>query len=137
MTSNDNLQYTINNFKNEYGVKEVPNLKISLIDGDKNIYTFFIDSVIYYHHIYDTQVRKNECHVTASLIVAQDLEVLLSRKYEKYVIETEHTFRKAETGQDEIVYLPAQLYNNLNIDYEMTAEGEPTKWEFIFYNEYY
>lgn len=132
-----NLQYTINDFKNEYGAKEVPNLKISLIDGNELKYTFFIDSLKEYHHIYDTQTRKNECHVIAGLIGKQDLEVLLSRKYEKYVVEAEHIFRSAETGEDEVVYLPAQLYNNLNIDYEMNPEEYPTNWEFTFYNEYY
>ena len=131
------LQYVNNDLKDQCVIKDVPNLKISLIDGNELKYTFFIDSLKYYHHIYDTQIRKNECHLTAALISKQDLEVLLSRKYEKYVIEAEHVFRNAETGKNEIVYLPAQLYNNLNIEYELNVEDTFINWNFTFYNEYY
>lgn len=135
MISYKDIHYRVNDFENEYAMREVPNLKVTLIDGNEVKYTFFIDSLKNYHHIYDTQIKKNECHIITALIGKQDLEVLLSKKYEKYIIEAEHIFRSAETGKDEIIYLPAQVYNNLNIDYEIDVEGDPTNWEFIFYNE--
>ena len=118
--------------REEFGCKEVPTLRISLMDNNEIKYVIIIDSLSYYHYYFNN--GESYLKIDVNLINDTDYAVLVSKKYDKYLVETRNYWRNATTGKDTIIENPAQIYHNISITYEINSNGDPTKWEFVFDN---
>ena len=116
-----------------YGSKEVPNFKISLMDNDKIIYSFENDTAKYFYHNFNT--NKESVRITFALMNPTDFAVLLSKKYDKYILEPTMTWRSSKTFEDEQIEAPARVFTNFEFFYEVGCEGDPIDWTMEFWNE--
>ena len=116
-----------------YGSKEVPNLKISLMDNDKIIYSFENDTVKYFYHNFNT--NKESIKITFALMNPTDFAVLLSKRYDKYILESTMIWRNSQTYEDEEIESPARIFTNFEFVYTVNFEGDPIDWAMEFWNE--
>lgn len=116
----------------EFGCNELPTLRISLMDNNEIKYVIIIDSLSYYHYYFNN--GESYLKIDANLINDVDYAVLVSKKYDKYLVETRNYWRNATTGKDTVIENPAQIYHNISITYEINSNSDPTKWEFVFDN---
>lgn len=116
-----------------YGSKEVPYLKISLVDNDKIVYSFENDTVKYFYHNFNT--NKESIRITFGLMNPTDLAVLLSKDYDKYILESTMIWRNSQTFEDEKIESPTRVFTNFGISYEVSYKGDPIDWIVEFWNE--
>ena len=116
-----------------YGSKEVPNIKISLMDNNKIIYSFENDTVKYFYHNFNT--NEESIKITFTLMNPTDFAVLLSKKYDKYILESTMIWRNSQTYEDEEIESPTRVFTNFKISYEVSYKGDPIEWTMEFWNE--
>lgn len=116
-----------------YGSKEVPNFKISLMDNDKIVYSFENDTVKYFYHNFNT--NKENIRITFALMNPTDFAVLLSKKYDKYILESTMIWRNSQTGEDEKIESPTRVFTNFEFIYTANSRGDPIDWAMEFWNE--
>ena len=116
--------------RTQFGCKEVPDLKISLVENDKIVYEIVLDSLTYYYYSFN---KEKYLRFNIATINDKDYAILVSKKYDKYFVETRNYWRNAETGKDEIIKTPAQVYSKIDITYQLDVNNnDGTRWEFIF-----
>ena len=115
-----------------YGCKDVPNIKISLMDDNEIKYTFKHNAVNSFFYQFGTDKEKME--ILLQLMNPIDYAVLISKKYEKYIVESSTYWRNSQTGEDEIIESPARVFNNFKIYYTVDCYGDPIKWYLKFWN---
>lgn len=120
-----------NEMRKQFGCKEVPTLKISLIENDKIVYEIILDSLTYYYYSFG---KEKYLRFEVATINDEDYAVLVSKNYDRCIVETRNYWRSAKTGEDEIIETPAQVYDEFNLVYRLRNDGEPTRWEFTFKN---
>ena len=116
-----------------YGSKEVPNFKISLMDNDKIVYSFENDTVKYFYHNFNT--NKEKIKITFALMNPTDFAVLLSKRYDKYILESTMIWRNSQTYEDEEIESPARVFTNFELIYTANLKGDPIDWAMEFWNE--
>jgi len=116
--------------REQFGAKEVPDIKLSLVENDKIIYEMIFTNVT----IYRFEFSNGKPHVSFSLstINPQDYQILISKKYDKYFIETTNYWRSCKDIQDHLIELPCQVYTQMYLSNGFKAEGDPTQWKFTF-----
>lgn len=115
-----------------YGCNEPPYLRISVMDENKIIYSFALNSI----KDYETCFGKQQDYITFNtpVINPKDYSVLVSKKYQKYLIEINQMMRNGETLKDELIEFPSKIFSNLELSYSANAMGEPVSWNFYFNN---
>lgn len=116
--------------KEQFGAKDVPEIKLSLVENDKIVYEIIFTNL----SIYKFEFYRGKPHVSFSSTTMnpEDFQVLVSKKYDKYFVETANYWKSTKDCQDYPVELPCQVYTEISIFQVFTAEGEPTQWKFIF-----
>lgn len=115
-----------------YGCKDVPNIKISLMDDNEIKYTFEHNAVTHFFYQFGTDKEKME--ILLQLMNPIDYAVLISKKYEKYIVESSTYWRNSQTYEDEIIESPARIFNNFKIYYTVNYSGAPIEWHLEFWN---
>lgn len=119
-------------FETLYGCKEVPNIKISLMEDDKIVFSFENDGVIKYDYQYGT--NKDILYITLCVMNPMTYHILISKTYDKYIIEGKNIWRSQKTGKDEQIESPARVFTNFSIQNCLNIE-DPTQWHLTFWNE--
>lgn len=119
-----------NEVREQYGCKEAPDIRLSLMDGNEVIYKMTLNTLV--SHKMEFGSRYKRIQFSTALMNNKDYAVLISKVYEKYVVETQQYWRSAEDGKDHVVELPAQVFHDFEIEYETECEGEPARWKFTF-----
>jgi len=116
--------------REQFRAKEVPDIKLSLVENDKIIYEMIFTNVT----IYRFEFFNGKPHVSFSLntINSQDYQALISKKYDKYFVETANYWRSCEDLQDHLIELPCQVYTQMCLSNSFKVEGDPTQWKFVF-----
>ena len=122
-----------------YETKDVPNVKISLMENNNIVYTVLLDTLSSYEKTFST-TRGHIIKLTSVLINPQDLAVLLSKKYDKYIIEAIRTWKNSKTFEDELIEDPAVPCTGFQVTYLSTfSKDEATEFNMTFWekrNEY-
>ena len=115
-----------------YECKDVPNIKISLMENDKIVFSFENDGVVKYDYQYGT--NKDILYITFSVMNPYIYHALISKFYDKYIIEGKNLWRNRETGKDEQIENPARVFTNFSIQNCLNSE-DLTRWHLTFWNE--
>lgn len=115
-----------------YGCKEVPDIKISLMENNKIVFSFENNGVIKYDYQYGT--NKDMLYITLCVMNPMTYYILISKTYDKYIIEGKNTWRSQKTGKDEWIENPARIFTNFSIQNCLNIE-DPTQWHLTFWNE--
>ena len=115
-----------------YGCNDVPNIKISLMENDKIVFSFENDSVIKYDYQYGTD--KDILYITLCAMNPYIYHILISKIYDKYIIEGKNLWRSQKTEEDEQFENPARVFTNFSIQNCLNNE-DPTQWNLTFWNE--
>lgn len=116
--------------RENYGCKEIPNIRLSLMDKDEIVYTMVLNGLNDYDNEFGS---KYKCiQFSASLMNDKDYVALISKIYDKYIVEVQQYWRSAEDGKDYLIELPAQVFHDFSIEYKNAENGDPASWEFIF-----
>lgn len=115
-----------------YGCKEIPYLRISLMENDEIVYSFALDTISYYETCFGKQ--ENYIKFDTYVINPKDYSILVSKQYQKYIIEIKQIMRSAETSENELIELPSKVFSNLELSYSVNATGDPASWRFEFNN---
>ena len=129
--------FDLNESKIDYGCKEVPDIKITLRDDNEEGYSIILDTIKDYIFKFHTNKEKREIIFDSTLINPIDYQVLVSKPYHKYIIETVCYWRSSETGKDELIQNPAMVFDNMELSYELGSDDDPAVWHFEFNNHIY
>lgn len=113
-----------------YGCKEIPKIRLSLMEKDEIVYTMVLDALEDYDNEFGSEYRCIQ--FSACLMNAKDYAALVSKIYDKYIVEVQQYWRSAEDGKDYLVELPAQVFHDFSVRYKNAEGGDPTCWEFTF-----
>ena len=116
--------------RERYGCKEIPNIRLSLMKKDEIVYTMVLDALEDYDNEFGSRYRCIQ--FSTCLMNDKDYTALVSKIYDKYIIEIQQYWRSAEDGKDYLIELPAQVFHNFNVKYKNVADGDPASWEFTF-----
>lgn len=118
-----------------YGNKELPYIRISIMNGDTLIYRFALESLHYYYNNHGCSYLEDCVEIHTPVINPKDYSVLVSQHYNKYVLDIQQEWRSAETGKDELIELPSKVFTDMSIDYcNKNVSGDPATWRIKFYN---
>lgn len=119
-----------------YSCKETPYIRINIIENDKEIYSIVLDSISSYLNYFGYDYEQDYITFNTTLINPQDYSVLVSKHYNKYILDIQQIWRNANTGEDELIELPSKVFSNMELDYFNNCSSDcPTTWRFIFNNE--
>ena len=117
------------NFKNYYGVKEIPNVTITCCYKNGKRVTFYCDVLTKFS--FENHDSKIICKmITALMSNSLWTEVMfnnLNENFESFEVTAETFKRNASTGQDEAFnILDHFIFDKMNIDFYLLAEGTPS-----------
>ena len=114
------------------GCKETPSIKISLMDGNEVQFVLKNDYVKNFEYNYGTDA--NYLYLELTVMDPMDYTILISKPYEKYIVESQANWRRMDNGEDELIEAPARLFHHFSI-YNKLCNEKPTIWELEFWNE--
>lgn len=118
-----------------YGNKEIPYVRISIMDKDTIIYSFVLEDLNYYYNKHGSSYLEDCIELHTSVMNPKDYAALASKHYNKYVIDIQQIWRNGKTNEDELIELPSKVFNKMRIDYgNKDLSGDPTTWKIKFYN---
>lgn len=121
----------------EYGKKEVPIIKLTLYLEDRAIYTLVSTSLKEYFEELRTESKTHRCipevRMTDALMNPMDYEILIARKYDKYVLEVTDIWRSVEGADEE--FTRVLEFNSLSIGHAVDFHGDPADWYIVLENE--
>ena len=86
-----------------YRNKEVPYIRISIMNNDTLIYRFALEDLNYYYNNHGCSHSEDCIEIHTPVINPKDYSVLVSQHYDKYVLDIQQIWRSAETGKDELI----------------------------------
>lgn len=121
----------MNQEKELYGQKEVPNIKINFL-GDfikdsfirKIEYTLECNTINGYYEEYDSD-EGYKITFTTQVLPLDELEKMYY--WDHFTAEIEE-IRRNEKGEDKVIHRTLTGFNNINIKHKLYSEGEPTIW---------
>ena len=118
-----------------YGNKELPYIRISIMNNDTLIYRFALEDLIYYYNNHDSSYLEDCVEIHTRVINPKDYSILVSKHYNKYILDIQQVWRNGETGEDELIKLPSKIFTDMSIDCcNDSPAGDPTTWRIKFYN---
>lgn len=130
----------MNPWKNEtnviYGNKELPYIRISIMNNDTLIYRFVLEDIIYYYNNHGSSYLEDCVKIHIPVINPKDYSILVSKHYNKYILDIQQVWRNGETGEDELIELPSKIFTNMSIDCRNDSSADDhTIWRIKFYND--
>lgn len=121
-----------------YGNKEVPDVRVKIMEGDTVIYSFATDCLDYYYSRHGSSTIEDFVEFHVPVINPKDYIALVSKHYNKYVLEVQQIWRNSETGKDELIELPSRVFNCMDITYcnKDSSGDNPTTWVIKLYNSW-
>ena len=118
---------------NSFGLKEVPNVKITLYSPEhKEVGSFFNDSVVSFYE--EIGPLDDKMIIVFALLSPKIIDLFHQYAY-TYQVETEEIWRNSKTGKDQFFIGPVRVYHHIKLRYQTNADGDPTRWYLILYNE--
>lgn len=124
--------------ESEYGKKAVPNVKLILYLEGRKMYSLVSTTLKEYTEYIRTDPKTHKCvpevHMVDALMDPTDYDILIARKYDKYELEIEDTWRSTANGQD---YEATRVleFNSLKIYHTVDYGGELAEWSIDLENE--
>lgn len=127
----------MNSYENDihvsYGCIEFPVIRINLMEDDKIIYSFTLDTISYYRNYFGNSYEDDSIYFYTTLINPTDYAILTSKHYDKYILDIKQIWHNSETGEDAIIESPSRVFYNMRVEY-VNCETEPGIWRFCFKN---
>jgi hypothetical protein len=119
-----------------YGNIELPYIRISIMDDDTVIYRFALEDLNYYYNNHGRSYLEDCIEIHTPVINPKDYSILVSKHYNKYVLDIQQMWRNSETGNDELIELPSKVFTDMTIDYynETLPGDRAAVWRIKFYN---
>lgn len=115
------------------GCKDVPIIEISLVDNNKIVYTFENDTVISQNYFMNNKTEINQ--IIFGLFDPEAYGVLISKIYDKYIVEMKFLWQDSQTYEYKEVAAPARVYKYMEISYNVNIDKQPIEWRLEFRNE--
>ena len=122
------------NEKENFGLKDVPNVRISVMENDEIVYSLVLDAVQSFDKDFNT-IAGYTITIETALINPTDYAALVSKKYDKYIIETENIWQNINEIEDTVIEDPAALCTNFEIHYVTNYNGEAAIFQLEFWGK--
>lgn len=110
----------------EYGMKEVPNIRLIFLNKGTQTYTLDIDTVTDYSE--DIGADYTDVTIRWALIKPQDYEYIKQHEYTEILMYRSMIIRSAETGEDELFFPSTLSFNKATFSYYLETRGDPARW---------
>ena len=119
-----------------YGNMETPYVRISIMDdNDTVVYRFALEDLNYYYNNHGESYLGDCIEIHAPVINPKDYAALVSKHYNKYMLDIQQVWRSSETGEDKLIKLPSKIFTDMTIDYSNDiSDTNPAVWRIKFYN---
>lgn len=119
-------------FEKKYTCKDVPEIKISLMENNEIVFSFENEYVIDYNYHYGTD--EDMLCITLCALNPAVYHTLISKIYDKYIIEETTFWRNQENGKSEVFESPSKIFTNFSIQNNLDGVNF-TQWELKFWND--
>lgn len=139
MSNFERFDYTNDEFPSKkypiqtwYGKKEVPNVLLTLYSGfsgceDCKKNEIYLDILTQYYEEYDT-ITGWKIVMEMPVMSPKVYELLTQKKYVHYSTKADDFWRSQATGKDEGFTEPERYFDQMRIEYKLTAVGDPARW---------
>ena len=118
----------------EYASKEVPNVRLVFLNNGTQINTIDIETVTDYAEDIEANTELDSVRIYFATIDTVDFDFIESKQYTEILLYRCLIMRSCDTGNDELYFPPTFTFHKLNFEYNLNAEGDPTRWMIRLYN---
>lgn len=112
----------------------LPDIRITLATANER-YSFVIDTVDLYDESFNTRDEYSTVRFTCQCLSPNDYAAIMSKATRRFIIEVRNEWLR-NNSEWEMVDYPAKVFDHLELNHKIDETSTPTKWEFIFTNDY-
>lgn len=111
-----------------YASREVPNIRLVFFNNGTQVRVIDIETIVDYIEDIETNTELNSVQIYFATIDTDDFDFIESKQYTEILLYRCLIMRSCDNGEDELYFPPTLTFHKLNFEYNLNAEGDPTRW---------